>query len=89
MNTQVAKIFRTGGSQAVRLPADFRFDVDEVFIYQNEAGDVVLSKNAGVGIDSFLRFATKIWESDPETRVPLERNQPIDDGVSPFDKYGW
>lgn len=39
-----AKIFRTGRSQAVRLPAAFRFDTDEVFVRRDQAtGDVILS----------------------------------------------
>lgn len=32
MNT--AKIFKNGRSQAVRLPKDFRFDGDEVYIHK-------------------------------------------------------
>jgi antitoxin VapB len=41
---KVAKLFQNGGSQAVRLPAEFRFDADEVFVYRDEAtGNVVLS----------------------------------------------
>jgi antitoxin VapB len=40
-----AKLFRNGGSQAVRLPAEFRFEGDEVYITRDEAtGDVVLSE---------------------------------------------
>jgi antitoxin VapB len=40
-----AKLFRTGGSQAVRLPAEFRFEGDEVDIRRDAVtGDVVLSK---------------------------------------------
>lgn len=39
-----AKLFRNGGSQAVRLPTEFRFDGDEVYIIRDEAsGDVILS----------------------------------------------
>lgn len=39
-----ARIFATGGSQAVRLPAEFRFDdVDKVYVRRNAAGEVVLS----------------------------------------------
>lgn len=39
-----AKLFRNGGSQAVRLPAEFRFEGDEVYITRDEAtGDVTLS----------------------------------------------
>jgi antitoxin VapB len=40
-----AKVFMTGRSQAVRLPAAFRFDTPEVFVERNErTGDVVLSR---------------------------------------------
>lgn len=43
-HTSTAKVFRTGRSQAVRLPAAFRFDTDEVFIRRDETtGDVILS----------------------------------------------
>jgi antitoxin VapB len=42
---QVAKLFANGRSQAVRLPAQFRFDTSEVFIRQNpDTGDVILSR---------------------------------------------
>jgi antitoxin VapB len=40
----IAKIFMTGRSQAVRLPAQYRFDTSEVFIRRDPAtGDVILS----------------------------------------------
>jgi antitoxin VapB len=43
--TQVAKIFQTGRSQAVRLPAAFRFDTPEVYVRRDQAtGDVILSR---------------------------------------------
>lgn len=42
---RTAKLFLNGRSQAVRLPADFRFAGGEVFIRQDETtGDVVLSR---------------------------------------------
>ncbi len=42
---KTAKLFVNGGSQAVRLPAEFRFDnSDEVFIRRDAVtGDVILS----------------------------------------------
>jgi len=41
---QVAKLFMNGRSQAVRLPAEFRFDSEEVFIHRDDTtGSVVLS----------------------------------------------
>ena len=40
----VAKLFMNGRSQAIRLPAAFRFNGDEVFIRQDPvSGDVILS----------------------------------------------
>ncbi len=42
--SQTAKVFMTGRSQAVRLPAEFRFQTDEVHIRRDpESGDVILS----------------------------------------------
>ena len=41
---QIAKLFINGRSQAVRLPAAYRFEGTEVFIRQDlETGDVILS----------------------------------------------
>lgn len=43
--TSTAKIFTTGRSQAVRLPLEYRFDCNEVYIRRDPAtGDVVLSR---------------------------------------------
>lgn len=43
-----AKLFMNGRSQAVRLPANFRFDCDEVFIRKDpQTGDVIISKKPG------------------------------------------
>jgi antitoxin VapB len=42
--TQIAKLFMNGRSQAVRLPAAFRFDAPEVYIRRDPvSGDVILS----------------------------------------------
>ncbi len=45
MPSKTAKLFVNGGSQAVRLPAEFRFDgSDEVYIRRDVVtGDVILS----------------------------------------------
>jgi antitoxin VapB len=51
---QIAKVFMTGRSQAVRLPAEFRFDTDEVFVRRDPAtGDVVLSRKPSDWEDFF------------------------------------
>lgn len=59
--SQIAKIFMTGRSQAVRLPAEFRFDTKEVFIRRDPAtGDVVLSRKPGDWEDFFRLQAADI-----------------------------
>ncbi|MDD5333052.1 MAG: AbrB/MazE/SpoVT family DNA-binding domain-containing protein [Rhodoferax sp.] len=51
---QVAKLFTNGRSQAVRLPAVYRFDSKEVFIRQDpQTGDVILSRKPATW-DGFL-----------------------------------
>ena len=43
--SQTAKLFVNGRSQAVRLPAAYRFDATEVFIRKDPTtGDVILSR---------------------------------------------
>jgi antitoxin VapB len=45
MTSRTAKIFTTGRSQAVRLPAEFRFEGSEVFVRRDpKTGDVILSR---------------------------------------------
>ena len=51
MQTKTAKLFSNGGSQAVRLPAEFRFeDSDEVFVRADAlTGDIILSRKPTLG----------------------------------------
>jgi len=43
--TPVAKLFKNGASQSVRLPAEFRCEGEEVYVTRDDTtGDVVLSK---------------------------------------------
>ena len=49
-----AKIFSNGRSQAVRLPAAYRFSCNEVFIRKDpETGDVILSRKPETWDDFF------------------------------------
>jgi antitoxin VapB len=42
---QKARVFMTGRSQAVRIPAEFRFNTDEVYIRRDQqTGDLILSQ---------------------------------------------
>ena len=57
--SQVAKIFTNGRSQAVRLPAAFRFNTNEVFIRQDsETGDVILSRKPENWDDFFAALSS-------------------------------
>jgi antitoxin VapB len=48
--TRIAKLFQNGASQAVRLPAEFRFEGTEIYTRRDEqTGDVLLSTPPGVG----------------------------------------
>lgn len=40
-----AKIFKSGNSQAVRLPREFRFDADEVYIKKVGRGVILIPKD--------------------------------------------
>jgi antitoxin VapB len=43
-----ARVFMTGRSQAVRIPAAYRFTTDEVYIRRDpQTGDVILSQAPG------------------------------------------
>lgn len=57
---QTAKIFLNGRSQAVRLPAQFRFEEEEVYVRRDEAtGDVILSRNPG-NWDEFFKMRSTL-----------------------------
>ena len=44
MKVYVAKIFQNGGSQAIRIPAELRFEGDEVFVRKDPvSGDLIVS----------------------------------------------
>ena len=54
--TQRARIFKSGGSQAVRLPKEFRFEGDEVLI-SREGVRIVLEPPHRVWSQRFLDIA--------------------------------
>lgn len=81
----IAKVFMTGRSQAVRLPAAFRFDADEVYIRRDEVtGDVILSSRPE-NWDGF--FAALADAEVPEDFLDAaERAQP-DTGRDPLNDH--
>ena len=82
---QVAKLFINGRSQAVRLPAAFRFSGKEVFIRKDAAtGDVILS-NRPANWDGFF-VALKSADVPGDFLGAKERKQAAQDR-DPFKGY--
>ena len=61
MPDKIAKLFPNGRSQAVRLPSQFRFEGDEVFIRRDpETGDIILSRAPNSWDDFFAMRASGV-----------------------------
>ena len=70
-----AKVFKSGNSQAVRLPKEFQLDVSEVEIFK-QGDDIVLRKKSQSGLDVFNRLAAIELPSDfPATIEDLPTQQ--------------
>jgi antitoxin VapB len=83
--SQIARLFTNGRSQAVRLPAAYRFDTKEVFIRQDpETGDVILSRKPASWDDFFA--ALKGTKVPADLLSETERGQQAHDR-DPFE--GW
>ena len=76
---RTAKLFRNGRSQAVRLPADYRFEANEVYIRQDPAtGDVILSRRPD-SWESFFKLTEQAgvpadFMSDRQDGAPQKRD---------------
>ncbi len=75
---QTAKLFKNGRSQAVRLPKDFRFDGDEVYV-RREGDSVVLSPKKTPAENPWKDFFEALDMFDPA--FPIERHQPKEQQV--------
>ena len=85
MTDKTAKLFMTGRSQAVRLPAEFRFEGTEVFVRRNPAtGDVILSRKPQSWDGLFALY--REGEVPDDFLGPADRQQ-ADDLHDPF--AGW
>jgi len=72
--SKVAKLFTNGRSQAVRLPAAFRFDTDTVYIRRDPlTGDVILSRKPAEDTEFFA--ALQDADIPPEFLSADERAQ--------------
>ena len=81
MQAVKAKVFMSGRSQNVRIPAEYRFTSDEVFVHRNpQTGDLILSQSPGSWSEVFAAldeagfsedFLSDRQQGSPETREPL------------------
>lgn len=67
--SQTAKIFKNGRSQAIRLPAEFRFPGNEVFIERE--GDKVILRPKPVGWEDFFAAPSQVPADFLEERHDL------------------
>ncbi|NHQ86779.1 AbrB/MazE/SpoVT family DNA-binding domain-containing protein [Iodobacter sp. HSC-16F04] len=83
--SHIAKLFVNGRSQAVRLPAAYRFETKEIYIRQDaETGDVILSRRPADWDGFFAAIAGCV---DDDFLSEHERDQGTQDR-DPFAGYG-
>ena len=70
MDRQTAKIFMNGRSQAVRLPKEYRFDTDEVYI--SKVGDNIVISAKKPTWDEFFASDSAFDESFLNNRFDAE-----------------
>jgi len=73
----VAKVFKSGNSQAVRLPKEFRLDVEEVEISRQGEGLLLVPAEKPYGL-RLLELMEELGEliEAPEDLPPQERSGP-------------
>lgn len=69
----ITKVFQSGYSQAVRIPVDFRFDVDTVEILHGENGNIILRPFKPKADIEFLAS----FEGDDEDFIEALENRDI------------
>ncbi|MGO5335608.1 type II toxin-antitoxin system antitoxin VapB [Bilifractor sp. LCP19S3_H10] len=75
---ETGKVFSNGGSQAVRLPKNFRFNTDEVNI--NRIGDIVIlvpKENRWEGLIQSLDLFTDDFMEDGRGELIAEKRESI------------
>lgn len=77
-----AKIFRNGRSRAVRIPAEFQLDADEVYLRQSENGEIIISSLSRT--EALLEHLRRVRRESP---LWLEDDFPVieDPLPEPFD----
>lgn len=72
----IAKVFQSGNSQAVRLPKDFRFDVDEVEV--SREGDALILRPRAEARRPWASLRAAIERGVSEDFMAEGRDQPAE-----------
>ncbi len=71
----LARVFQSGNSQAIRLPKEFRFDVDQVEIFRR--GDEIVLRavtpNGATIFDALAKLPSDFMEHGREDSPPQDR----------------
>jgi antitoxin VapB len=87
METLTTRVFNNGNSQAIRIPAQFRLETDEVQISRNEQGELIIhsaSEKRGDSLLAALRQLSEVdeafveaLESDRSTDLPMQEREAL------------
>ena len=79
--TRKSRVFMSGRSQAVRIPAEFRFTSDEVFVRRDpQTGDLILSQAPSTWNEVFNTLDEAQFPAD----FMAERQQGVDESREPL-----
>ena len=79
---QTAKLFKNGRRQAVRLPAEFRFEGDEVQIRRDPVTDDVILSPRNKKFEEWLKLRDRLIAEAPEEfedfEIPRDPGPPVE-----------
>ena len=75
LHSSRSRVFMNGNSQAVRIPQQFRLDTDQVEIFRNLDGDLVLHALPAAPAKRGTALLKVLGAFDPEFIVALHEGQ--------------
>jgi antitoxin VapB len=75
LHSSLSRVFMNGNSQAVRIPQQFRLDTDQVEIYRNLEGDLVLHALPAAPAKRGTALLKALGAFDAEFIAALEQGQ--------------
>ena len=75
MQATRSRVFMNGNSQAVRIPQEYRFDTNQVDIFRNSDGDLVLHAVPAEAIDRGAALLKTLSAFDTDYIITIEAQQ--------------